>query len=399
MPWTLRVVSDSPAALISIADCTICREQPQRQSFDSERCQPTDVAPHTRGLACVFSIEDTGLERNASSVTRLLRCPACGTHYYWNHYINEGEYFMDPTSDVVTTRRMDAVSALDLLRRVLEGGPGALPPASGQLIKAFCEGRDASASEMAKEGLDQSLAAAARDRAELSLRREPLMRSLVELLAREHLDPQLRIHALESLLFHYADTSDWRTLRGVLLEHRDRVVRIAVACLLVGVGTNDAAPVTLTVIPRRVRDCIEEEVARPGVIGELSGIFLEAINSGDATMPVYDHGFGVSKYYDERVRSIALYELSITAMHGADLKSAIPRLMDLLDGDDKLTYAVTRPLEKLAERLPTAARVILERFAAMDASQRDQLLGYKPFAELITLCRKRAARTGRKPKT
>lgn len=98
--------------------------------------------------------------RYSTSTTRLLKCDLCGTYYYYNHYENEGEFFMDPPSNTLALRRYDPMTAKDFLERLLYGSENVLPNALGQLIKAFADGNSDLTTRVAQEGLSAKLALA-----------------------------------------------------------------------------------------------------------------------------------------------------------------------------------------------------------------------------------------------
>jgi hypothetical protein len=133
---------DTPLApaYISIADCPICARFPQKVSEDIRESAPKLIPAELNELVLVLEIDDDSTPAYCSSITRLLRCPRCGTHYYYNHYDDDGQHFMDPTSDDITVRRYDPVTALAFLDRIAAGAGDTLPNALGQMARAFSEG-------------------------------------------------------------------------------------------------------------------------------------------------------------------------------------------------------------------------------------------------------------------
>ncbi|MDP3047363.1 MAG: hypothetical protein Q8O07_07790, partial [Chloroflexota bacterium] len=106
---------------VSIADCLTCAHIPQKLSEAILCGEPKLIPPEVNGLLTVLEMEDDSTPAYCTSITRLLKCPRCGTYYYYNHYDDDGQHFMDPTSDDITVRRYDPVTTLAFLDKIVAG--------------------------------------------------------------------------------------------------------------------------------------------------------------------------------------------------------------------------------------------------------------------------------------
>ncbi len=143
---------------LPITDCDICQDLPQMiySEYDDRAEIPRQIAPQLARLTTVLVINEDTDSSHCSSVTRLLKCPQCGTYYYLNLYDDEGEHFMDPTYHDTTFRRYVPTTTMCLLESLVAMAPGdALPPTFGALRKAFSEGTTVPATNVANPELIQ----------------------------------------------------------------------------------------------------------------------------------------------------------------------------------------------------------------------------------------------------
>lgn len=391
-----------PSRYASIADCPTCQRIPQKVSEDIELTGvPKIVPPEVDRLEIILELDDENTPAYCVSTTRLLKCAFCGTYYYWNHYDDDGQHFMDPTCDEITLRRYDPLSALSFLERVVAQSANALPAAFGQMKKAFVEGAGRQ-TKIAAAGVDPKLRAAAAELAELRERYDEMVRDLADVLRHRPLPGQIQMYAVESLCHHFVSRGDWAALSATLLRHPDPVVRVLTAKTVIGIGTDDAPAIDLVHVSLGMRQAMAKELAKKARLNELVEVLLEiALAPNDATVLKYDHGYGSSSYYPSSARSVALYYLSVVGSHRADLTRAIPALVGLLGQDRRLNDAVCQVLGALVEkknrsaRLLGNARSILDEIEQARAAGRPQLLLDAEVKKLVDKCNERLAPRGR----
>ena len=327
-----NALAEDPPAYRSIADCARCGRIPQKVDEDIGPEGVKRMPPEVNELRVVLEMEDEGTHRYASSTTRLLKCDLCGAYYYYNHYDDEGEYFMDLPCETLTVRRYDPLTARDFLERLLSGPENALPNAPGQLTQAFAAGERAPTTQVAPQGLDAKLAAARAELDELNRRYDALLTDCTAILQRPASNWHIQRYALETRFAHFAMQGDWDSLSRELLHHSDPVVRIAAAQLVIGIGAGDA--------------------------------------------PVYD---------------ILLYDLVVMAGHGANLLDAIPALVGLLSPEKRLNYQVCWVLRTVVEKKKKSAPLILAELEKLRASQKaaTRIFNDDSVKKLIEECQKR----------
>lgn len=388
--------AEQPAQYVSIADCEICARIPQKMAQDLERAESKNIPPKVDRLLTVVELEDESTHQYCSSITKLLKCPVCGTLYYYNHYDDDGEHFMDPTCDEIMVRRYDPLTALGFLERVMAGAENALPNTLGQLKTAFAEGTRAPTTRIAGAERNSNVQAAEQAWAELRGRYDELMRDLVEAIQRPSLDWQIKMYAVESLCQHFLSHKDWEALSRVLLHHPDPVVRLAAARLVIGIATDDAPVIDLAHVSRPLRTFLAAEIAKKARMNELVEVLLEIALSNSGSTFEYDHGYGSSRYYPASARWVALYGLVVAADHKARLDHAIPALVGLFSKDKQLNYQVGWVLRTLAEKRKTSARAILAEVNKLEAASQLELLTDEEVKRLVQECRRRMKRTGRR---
>jgi hypothetical protein len=306
---------DTPLApaYISIADCPICARFPQKVSEDIRESAPKLIPAELNELLVVLEIDDESTPAYCTSTTRLLKCPKCGTHYYYNHYDDDGQHFMDPTSDDITVRRYDPVTALAFLDRIAAGAGDTLPNALGQMARAFSEGGGVPSTSIAAARQNQLASAARAEAAELRGRYDSLMEDLAGAIMRTGLDWQIKRYAVESLCLHFLAAGNWDSLNRLLLANPDPVVRVESARLIVGLGTDDAPVIDLVHAPGGMRSRTAKAIGQAAHMARLVDVLLELAQSPDGVTMEYDHGYGSSKYRSRSIRSAALYGLVVAA--------------------------------------------------------------------------------------
>jgi hypothetical protein len=370
----------------SIADCEICARIPQKIAQEINAAIPNIIPPEVDRLLAVIEVEDDSTPAYCISITRLLKCPVCGTYYYYNHYDDDGQHFMDPTCDEISIRRYDPLTAMSFLERLTAGADNALPSSFGQLKKAFAEGTGPPTSRAAGSGQSEKDQAVQNELDELRSRYDELVTGLIDILLHRSLDGQIKAYAIESLYYHFLSQDDWGSLSAVLLKHADPVVRVSTARLVIEIATGDAPVIDLVHTTRNLRKSLEAEIAQKSHMDELVGVLLEAALSGVGTVLEYDQGFGSSKYYPTDIRYVALYGLVVAAGVKADLTYAIPALLGMLAPKQWLNKDICWVLRAYAENQTQGAQAVMSEIEKIDSLRKAALLKDAEVLRLIDVC-------------
>jgi hypothetical protein len=381
---------DTPLApaYISIADCPICARFPQKVSEDIRESAPKLIPAELNELLVVLEIDDESTPAYCTSTTRLLKCPKCGTHYYYNHYDDDGQHFMDPTSDDITVRRYDPVTALAFLDRIAAGAGDTLPNALGQMARAFSEGGGVPSTSIAAARQNQLASAARAEAAELRGRYDSLMEDLAGAIMRTGLDWQIKRYAVESLCLHFLAAGNWDSLNRLLLANPDPVVRVESARLIVGLGTDDAPVIDLVHAPGGMRSRTAKAIGQAAHMARLVDVLLELAQLPDGVTMEYDHGYGSSKYRSRSIRSAALYGLVVAAGHGPAVDAVVPALVGMLSADKRLNAEAGWVLRAVAERKP-GARIVQDALDRLESPLKSRILTDAEVQRVVEACRKR----------
>jgi hypothetical protein len=379
---------DTPLApaYISIADCPICARFPQKVSEDIRESAPKLIPAELNELLVVLEIDDESTPAYCTSTTRLLKCPKCGTHYYYNHYDDDGQHFMDPTSDDITVRRYDPVTALAFLDRIAAGAGDTLPNALGQMARAFSEGGGVPSTSIAAARQNQLASAARAEAAELRGRYDSLMEDLAGAIMRTGLDWQIKRYAVESLCLHFLAAGNWDSLNRLLLANPDPVVRVESARLIVGLGTDDAPVIDLVHAPGGMRSRTAKAIGQAAHMARLVDVLLELAQSPDGVTMEYDHGYGSSKYRSRSIRSAALYGLVVAAGIGSAVDACVPALVGLLSADKRLNAEAGWVLRAVAERKP-GARIVQDALDRLESPLKSRILTDAEVVRVLQACR------------
>jgi hypothetical protein len=383
---------DTPLApapdYISIAECPICARIPQKVSEDIRESAPKLIPAELNELLVVLQIEDDSTPAYCTSITRLLKCPRCGTYYYYNHFDDDGQHFMDPTSDDITVRRYDPVTALAFLDKIAAGADDPLPNALGQMARAFSEGGGAPSTSIAATRQNQIAAAARAEAAELRGRYDSLMEDLAGVIQRPSLDWQIKRYAVESLCLHFLAAGDWDSLRRLLLANPDPVVRVESAALVIGMGTDDAPAIDLAHAPGGMRGRTAKAIGQAAHMARLVDVLLELARSTDGVTLEYDHGYGSSRYRSRSIRSAALYGLVVAAGHGTVVNATVPALVQMLSADKRLNAEVGWVLRAVAERQP-GAKIVQDALDRLESPLKERILADAEVVRVLQACHAR----------
>ena len=110
--------TEKQAMYKSIADCDICNRIPQKVAEDIV-ISPKIIPPEVNRLLTVIEMEDESTHAYCTSITRLLKCPVCGTHYYYSWDHQERDTCTLESTDI-TVRRSGRGCAPNRWRRAAE---------------------------------------------------------------------------------------------------------------------------------------------------------------------------------------------------------------------------------------------------------------------------------------
>jgi len=383
----MDITSAPVPAYISIADCLTCAHIPQKVSQDMERGEFKLIPAEVNDLLTVLEMEDDSTPAYCTSITRLLKCLRCGTYYYYNHYDDDGQHFMDPTCDNITVRRYDPVTTLAFLDRLVAGAANPLPSPMGQMKRAFAEGAGAPSTSIGASKLGQTASAARVELKELRGRYDNLMDDLRGVIRRPELDWQVKMYAVESLCFHLLAAGDWGSLSRLLLANPDPVVRVESATLIIGMGTDDAPAIDLVHAPRGMRARMANEITQTAHIAELVAVLLELARLTDGVTMEYDHGYGSSKYYSRSIRSSAVYGLVVAAGQGSAVNAAVPALVGLLSADKRTNAEVGWVLRAVAKGEP-GAQTVKDALDRLESPLKARILADAEVQRVTEACQK-----------
>lgn len=376
-------------AYISIADCPTCARIPQKVAEDIRSGEPKLIPAEVNSLLAVVEIEDDSTPAYCTSTTRLLKCPTCATHYYYNHYDDDGQHFMDPTSDDITVRRYDPVTVLAFLDKIVSGADNPLPSTMGQMTRAFAEGAGAPSTSIGASQQSPVVNAAVAELRELRGRYDSLMGEIAGVIFRPGLDWQIKMYAVESLCFHFLAAGDWEALSRLLLANPDPVIRVESATLIIGMGTDDAPAIDLVHAPAGMRTRVAKEIAKAVHMAELVAVLLDlARSTTDAVTMKYDHGYGSSKYWPRGVRSSALYGLVLAAGHGSTVVAAVPALVGLLSADKNINAEVCWVLREVASKKP-GAQAVRDALDRLESPLKARILADAEVVRVLETCREK----------
>lgn len=383
-----------PAAkYISIADCRLCKNIPQKSVEDLEDPEKNPeegqkIPKEVEKFTTITTIESFP-HRYAKSVDKLLKCPLCGTYYYYNHYDDDGEFFMDGTSDDVEVRRYDPLSARNYLAGIAEGAGGSLPKPLGQLKKEFLSGVPFE-SGAEDEELQKQAQAARVELEELRERYPKLMEDLAEAVATGKASNwHIKKYYVEVLCNYYLVEGKFSEISELLLQHKDPVIKLESARYILGIGTGDAPVVELIHKTGSLTDAAEKFVSKN--MDALVNVLYDVAVSKEAAIPEYDWLMG---WFKTTTIIKALYGLRVANSHGADIAFAIPGIARLLVADPPRTGPICDTLENFIERRKQGnKKIVLDAINAL-AKEKPEILSREPVQKVLG----RSARKDKKKK-
>jgi len=349
----------------------------------------TKIVPsEVNKLLTVIEMEDESTGSYCTSTTRLLKCPVCGTYYYYNHYDDEGG-FMDPPCNVITVRRYALLTAITFLEKVMSRTDGVLPHAFNQLTKAFAGGTAPGETRIAGEGLSKNPERAKKELEEVSNRYDRTIEDLIDVLKYDSPGWHIKIYIIESLCNHFLTGGDWKSVRNLLIRHRDPVIRVSTAKLITGVATNDSPVMDLLHMTEELRSSVKKLISRKKHMDELVRVLMDLALAGEGTTLEYDHNFGSSRYCEWGIPSVALYCLVVATESKADFTPLIPELVGMLSRNKSLRHYVSWVIRRLAEKKKKSSQAVLDEIEKIPPSRRARILKDKEVKRLIEECNKK----------
>ncbi len=366
---------------ISILDCEICKNLPQKASEDLKHDTSESKFPKLDKLLPAIKIEEETDSAYVSSTTIIYKCPLCGTYYYFNHFEDEGTHFMDPTYDEMTFRRYDFPTVKRFLEGIAGVKDGTVPHALGTLKKAFLDGSTPSPTQV--QGADTKIESATKELLELNHRYADSINDLISCLKKEIPNLNLKIYIIDSLCHHFMNEGNLDIIDNLLLKHENVFIRVRTANYLAGISTTDAPVSDLIHIPRKFLEASKAFISDKKYITELKEIFLSTALSSEEIIYEYDDGYN-SRRYKKPLQYDALYGLRVIVKY-IDLSKDIPKIVGLFSTKDRALndYASWLLRELLTSKANAVAiREEIEKFAPKIAED-------KNIQELLKECNKK----------
>lgn len=391
------VTNDQRKEYISIFDCRICKKIPQKveQHFRyGERPNDMKITQEDADklLTTVVEIKDPA-EDYCASVTKLLKCPLCGTYYYYNHYIAEsiresGEIYPSFGSDDIVLRRYDPFTALQFLERI--AGRGKTPNTIGQFVKVLRDSGPIPDMSVRKDEQNKIAETVKNELTELKGRYQKIIMGITDAIKNRlpdwHVEKDPHIeqlllekrydeinelvnissdpanilgYAITILCNHFLSEENFEEINRLLLKHDNPRVRINTLEYLVDFGTGNASLIDLAHCSPEIRVATKKYLSEKDRIDEITRMLLDILFSEDAFISGRDMEWG----YGYRVIGCrALSVLSVIMSYGADMKIiriAIPQLVGLLSKHKLLDDYVGRVLMKFIEKRGEAGRKLV----------------------------------------
>ena len=389
------VDSQNSKGYCSIIDCPTCEKLPSKMWFDLDRVGKDKIPAELDQLSTVISLDLETEHAYSSHTVKLLKCPRCGTYYYFSHYVDEGEHFMDPKSNDLTVRRYPPLTVIVFLEGIIKETPGTVPQPLGKLRKAFLEGTYPHPNEPVEEGRETIVELAGRELNELKTRYEAIIGEFIEIIEKRSPEWHIKKYIVDSLVLHFINNEDWNSI-SKLLKHGDPVIRLETLKNIVRYSTEDPSAVIdimhvpYVTLPRMKINDIREKCAKilkkKGRMDEIIQVTVELALSDHGYTQEYDDLCGYSEYYRKPVQDVALYCIVVLAEF-ADFSKYIPQLVDLLSENEYLNYMVSWALGSIAEQNKENAKLILKLINNKKRQMGDIISQDKEIQRLIKKCR------------
>ncbi|MEM2984024.1 MAG: hypothetical protein QXL24_02285 [Candidatus Jordarchaeaceae archaeon] len=378
-------MSDSrkPKGYCSTIDCPLCGKLPQKMDLDLKHVGQDKVPAELKQLSTVLSFNLEPEHPYSSNTVKLFKCPNCGTYYYFNHYVDEGEHFMDPTSNDILIHRYPPLTVIRFLEGIINETPGTFPQPIGKLRDAFLESGYPYPNVVGEKERGEKLGTVVRELEEIRGRYNIVIEDFISTVKNRSPEWHLKKYMVESLVMHFANEEDWSSISELLLKHGDPVIRVEALEFLVSYSTGDAAVVDLIHVPYDIREKLEKMVKRRKKhLDELVQVASELALSDHGYTYKYDSGFGESKYYKSPIQEKGLYNIAVLSKY-RDLSHLVPQLINLLSENQHLNYHVCWALRDISEGSEENSKLILELINKVDS----KILKDKEVQRLIEICK------------
>ncbi len=370
---------------ISILNCEICRNFPQKAHEDLKFSLSDSKFPKQDKLLTALEIEEDMDEPYCSSTTKIFKCPLCGTYYYFNHYVDDGQHFMDPTYNEMTFRRYDFPTVKRFFEGIAGVKDGTLPHAVGTLKKAFLDGSTPNQTQIADKRSEKKIEYASKELLELNNRYNDAIYDLISCLKKEIPNLALKNYIIESLCSHFLNEGKPDMIDSLLLKHEDVVIQVKTANYLVGISTTDAPVSDLIHVPRKFLESSKTFITDKKYLSELKEIFLLAALTAKEIVLEYENEY---HHYKKPLQYDALYGLVVITEY-IDLSKEIPKIVNLfLPKDIGLNHNAAWLLKKICTSKANAV-AIMEEIEKREDFKKSKILEDKEVQSLIMECNKK----------
>ena len=366
----------------SIVDCALCRKLPLKLDLDLDLVE--EIPKELKKLSTVLSFDLEPEHEYSSNTVELLKCPKCGTYYYFNHFVDEGEHFMDPTSNDVSIRRYPPLAVIRFLEGIINKIPGTFPQPLGKLRDAFLEDTYPYPNEISEKERREKLKIVIAELNEIKGRYRTVIEEFINIIRNHPPEWHLKKYIVDSLLMHFINEDDWSSISNLMLKHRDPIIRVEALKFLAGFCSGDAAVTDILHIPNDILEKLEKILTKKSQLDEIIQVASKLALSDHGHTYHYDGLFG--KYYPHKVQYDALYCIRVLAEY-AGVSKLIPQLVDLLsEEDESLNFEVCWTLKRISEQNKEDAKLIL---GAIKSKADSRIMRSQEVQELIKECSER----------
>jgi hypothetical protein len=402
--------------MVSIHKCKICTNLPQKLFIDWEQSQEGEIPPEVKELIVIVNLEDANAGRYESNTTQLMKCPLCGTFYFYNRYTDDGAHFMDPKSNEFTLRRYTPLNAIQFLSGIINRKQGTIPSTLGQLKVAFLDGSDLVRPQPVEEGLDEKIKICNKELESLQANCKQLLVELTSVLNTEPLGWQIKQYIIESINMDCFYRNDLESISKILLHNADPVVRVESAEFIIGTASDDLPVLDIVHIPNPIRLPAKQCLKNTEFMNEIIDVLVDGTKNKDTITLQFDNGYGKSKYTEVKLQYHAFYSLVVLASL-YDISPIIPILLSNLDTSDALDTSnapnvpnstlimyICWVLRSFSETKKANAELVLRELEKWGELERSEIKYDKAMILLLKTCRdklkpKKSKKTTKKGKT
>jgi len=277
----------------------------------------------------------------ASNATKFYKCPICGTYYYYNHYKDEGEHFMDPTYDEITIRRYTILNMKFILEGTINQIINTLPNAPGQLAKAFFENYLPDTETIGKDQ-NSIIESAKKELQELLNRYNEVIEDFKNIIQNINYNPNITEYIIQTLCEDSVFNNNMDLIDKYLLENKDLNVKILTTDFLIDIASENAAVLELIHINSVLRTKFKKILKNEQLLEKLAKILIEGIFNENT-----------------KIKTNSLNILTVLLKY-YDVSFIIPRILTLLGDDNVLNDRISWLLHRFAELKIKNAELVIE---------------------------------------